>query len=125
MPPSQGLSKNKSKKTFHSFQEFYPFYLSQHINKVSRYLHLIGFLFAIFWILVGFIQAHFLYFLFAPIFGYGCAWVGHFGFEKNKPATFRYPIYSLRGDFLMVWQLLKEISRKCRRTCIATSEPGN
>jgi len=41
-----------------------------------------------------------------PVAGYGFAWVGHFGFEHNKPATFQYPIYSLMGDWVMYWQVL-------------------
>ena len=41
----------------------------------------------------------------APIAGYGCAWVGHFVFEKNRPATFGQPWFSLAGDWLLFWQI--------------------
>jgi len=89
-----------------SFEEFYPFYLKQHSNKICRLLHVTGttIVFALaftaiyhnmpkLWIAV-------------PIAGYGFAWVGHFFFEKNKPATFQYPLWSLRSDFKMYFDIL-------------------
>jgi hypothetical protein len=42
----------------------------------------------------------------ALVCGYGFAWIGHFFFEKNRPATFTHPIYSLMGDWMMFWQVL-------------------
>jgi hypothetical protein len=89
-----------------TFAEFYPFYLSQHQNKVCRQLHFIGSS-----LVLGLLAAYLLhgqlYFLIAtPIAGYGFAWVGHFFFEKNRPATFTYPLYSLMGDWVMYWGLL-------------------
>lgn len=90
---------------FSSFQDFYPFYLSQHQNPICRALHFIGTWIVL--LILGYVIffQEWLYLLFLPIAGYGFAWVGHFFFEKNKPATFTYPIYSLMGDWVMWWEL--------------------
>lgn len=89
-----------------SFREFYPFYLSQHQDATCRRLHVVGsslVLTVLAWaILSG--NAWWLWLL--PVLGYGFAWVGHFFFEHNKPATFTYPLYSLMGDWVMFWQVL-------------------
>lgn len=93
-------------KKYKSLQEFYPFYLSEHQNTTSRILHFIGTALVIL-SLFGCILFHNGYFLVAiPFLGYGFAWVGHFFFEKNKPATFQYPLYSLASDFMLFWDLL-------------------
>lgn len=82
---------------FASFGAFYPFYLSEHQNSVSRRLHVIGTTLVIVALVLGaLVNPRF--FIAAPLIGYGFAWVGHFFFEKNRPATFRYPLYSLMGD---------------------------
>ena len=91
---------------FQSFNEFYTNYLKEHSNRTCRLLHVIGttivFALAItaiyhnipkLWILV-------------PLAGYGFAWGGHFFFEKNKPTTFKYPLWSLISDFKMYFQIL-------------------
>lgn len=91
---------------YRSFKEFYPFYLSQHENIVCRRLHFVGSA-LILAILSMTIMTGELAWLFAvPVVGYGFAWLGHFIFEKNRPATFTYPFYSLMGDWLMFWQIL-------------------
>ena len=54
----------------------------------------------------SFVTGSYLWLLAIPVIGYGFAWLGHFGFEKNRPATFTYPIYSLRGDWVMFFQML-------------------
>jgi len=87
-----------------TFREFYPFYLSQHQNSVCRLLHFIGT--SIIIVLLIFYVNTAKDLLLIPFVGYGFAWTGHFFFEKNKPATFKYPIYSLMGDFVMFWQIL-------------------
>jgi hypothetical protein len=90
---------------FRSFSEFYPFYLSEHRNPVSRALHYAGTWGAVF-CLVGLIGTGNLWWLLiAVVSGYTFAWVGHFRFERNRPATFRHPFYSLAGDFRMWWEL--------------------
>ncbi len=91
---------------FASFAEFYPFYLQEHSEITCRRLHFIGSTFVL--LLLGFAvftnQPALLCAL--PIVGYGFAWVGHFFFEKNKPATFKYPLYSLAGDWVMYKDIL-------------------
>ena len=90
---------------FRSFAEFYPFYLREHRNPVSRALHYTGT-----WIVVACLTMLIVtgnwWWLAGMLFaGYGFAWLGHFRFEHNKPATFRYPFYSLAGYFRMWWEL--------------------
>jgi hypothetical protein len=91
---------------YRSFSEFYPFYLSQHANPVCRRLHFVGSLLVLAILAAVIVTGYSLWLLALPVAGYGFAWVGHFGFEKNKPATFAYPIYSLMGDWVMFVQML-------------------
>lgn len=100
-------------KKYKTFKEFYPFYLSQHANKTNRILHFIGTLFVILLLLASIFSHQHRFAYFIPIMGYGFAWVGHFFFEKNKPATFTYPLWSLLADFLMFYHILSgQISKK-------------
>jgi hypothetical protein len=89
------------KAVFRSFAEFYPFYLSEHANRTSRRLHFTGTSIALACLLaaVGSLDPWWL--LAALVAGYAFAWTGHFFFEKNRPATFRHPWYSLAGDWVM------------------------
>jgi hypothetical protein len=92
---------------FASFREFYPFYLGEHSNRTSRRLHVIGSTGVL--VILGLVVAQVLtlWWLFAlPVCGYGFAWVGHFFFEHNKPATFKHPFYSLMGDWVMFKDVL-------------------
>ncbi len=91
---------------YRSFQEFYPFYLSQHANAACRILHFIGSLIVLVILAATVISGQLLWLVAVPVAGYGFAWVGHFIFEKNRPATFSYPIYSLMGDWVMFWHIL-------------------
>ena len=91
-------------KNYNTFWEFYPFYLSQHQNSICRLLHFIGT--SIIILLLIFYVSTPGDLIFIPLVGYGFAWAGHFFFEKNKPATFQYPLYSLMGDFVMFWDIL-------------------
>lgn len=99
-------SNSTTDTRYRSFAEFYPFYLSQHANTVCRRLHFVGSLLVLAILVSSLITGNFLWLLVIPVVGYGFAWLGHFGFEKNKPATFTYPIYSLRGDWVMFFQML-------------------
>ena len=94
-------------QSYQRFKDFYPYYLSEHQNINCRRLHFIGSLLVLTVLLSTFISSN-LWLLFAlPITGYGFAWVGHFCFEKNKPATFKYPLYSLIGDWMMLIDILR------------------
>lgn len=95
-----------SETEYRSFAEFYPFYLSQHANRTCRRLHFAGSLLVLAVIVYVFITGEFVWLLALPVIGYGFAWLGHFAFEKNRPATFTYPLYSLRGDWVMFFQML-------------------
>ncbi len=89
------------KHQFESFSDFYPYYLAEHSDPTCRLLHFIGsWLIVVLWIVV-FATQHWWWLLATPVIGYGFAWVGHFFFERNKPATFDYPFYSLIGDWVM------------------------
>jgi hypothetical protein len=102
MGPRAVTSKDSG---FRSFAEFYPFYLTEHRHPVSRVLHYIGTWGAVL-CLIALVTTGEPWFLpGALVCGYSFAWVGHFGFERNRPATFRHPFYSLAGDFRMWWQL--------------------
>lgn len=89
-------------REFKSFAEFYPYYLAEHSHPTCRRLHYVGSVLVL--ALLGYVLAtqQWLLLLALPVVGYGFAWVGHFVFEKNKPATFRHPLYSFLGDWVML-----------------------
>lgn len=89
-----------------TYEEFYQFYLTEHRHKTSRLLHFIGtFLFFVMLIYIVYTAEYKLLWT-LPVIGYGFAWVGHFFFEKNKPATFKYPLWSLISDFKLFFEIL-------------------
>ena len=91
---------------YKSFREFYPDYLAEHKEKSTRRLHFAGTLLVLVILGVALWTGEARWLIAAPIFGYGFAWIGHFVFEHNRPATFRHPLYSLAGDFVMFKDLL-------------------
>ena len=88
-------------KRFNSFAAFYPYYLSEHRNSTCRRLHFVGTTLVIFILALTIAKGAWWLLLALPLAGYSFAWVGHFFFEKNRPATFQHPLYSLLGDFVM------------------------
>ncbi|MFT5635909.1 MAG: hypothetical protein ACI89T_001364 [Cognaticolwellia sp.] len=92
---------NSHVKQYNDFKSFYPFYLSQHQNIICRRLHFIGSSLIIITLAYILITSAWALLWALPLFGYGFAWLGHFFFEKNRPATFTYPWYSLLGDWVM------------------------
>ncbi|WP_411563587.1 Mpo1-like protein [Pseudomonas shirazensis] len=91
---------------FRSFAEFYPFYLGEHSNPTCRRLHFVGTSLVIALLAYTIASGKWLLLLLIPVAGYGFAWIGHFVFEKNRPATFDHPWYSLIGDFAMFRDVL-------------------
>lgn len=91
---------------FRSFAEFYPFYLGEHSNPTCRRLHFVGTSLVIALLAYTIASGKWLLLLLVPVAGYGFAWIGHFVFEKNRPATFDHPWYSLIGDFAMFRDVL-------------------
>lgn len=88
-------------RKYTSFRAFYPYYLAEHRHPVCRRLHFIGTTLVVLLIAWAAVAREPLWLLLTPVAGYGFAWVGHFAFEKNRPATFTYPVYSLIGDWVM------------------------
>lgn len=88
-------------KRYSTFAEFYPFYLSEHSNRTCRRLHFVGTSLGLAFALHAFSTLNFWWLLGALVCGYAFAWVGHFFFEHNRPATFQYPFYSFAGDWVM------------------------
>jgi hypothetical protein len=91
---------------FGSFREFYPYYLQQHCNPVSRRLHVVGTLVALAAVALAAATRHWGWLLAAAMAGYLPAWAGHFFFEHNRPATFRHPLYSLWADLRVLGEVL-------------------
>ena len=80
--------------------------MAEHRNRTNRRLHFIGSTFALLMMTMFLVTLDLKFFLFALMMGYGFAWVGHFFFEKNKPATFKKPLWSLMGDWVMYKDIL-------------------
>ena len=91
---------------YRSFRDFYPFYLSEHSNPISRRLHFTGTSVALLLIIAAVLTQRWWLLAVALVQGYAFAWVGHFFFEHNKPATFKYPGFSLMGDWRLWWEML-------------------
>lgn len=91
---------------FQSFSEFYPYYLQEHGNPTCRRLHFVGTSLVISLLTFVLVTQSLVWLWALPFIGYGFAWVGHFFFEKNRPATFKHPWYSLAGDFVMFKDIL-------------------
>lgn len=93
-----------TRQTYKSFADFYPFYLDEHRHTVCRRLHVAGTSIGLALLLVAIATQAWWLVLVALVQGYAFAWVGHFFFEHNRPATFKYPIYSFIGDWRLWWE---------------------
>ena len=91
---------------FDSFSDFYQFYLSEHSKAGTKLFHFIGTALVFLFLFLYSYTYNTTYLFLAPLMGYGFAWISHFFIEKNTPATFKFPIYSLRADFVMFFEIL-------------------
>jgi hypothetical protein len=96
----------KQARKYATFAEFYPFYLSEHSDRTCRRLHFAGSTLALICLVALIVTRSPWWLLAGLICGYGFAWIGHFVFEKNQPASFRQPLFSFMGDWRMYWQIL-------------------
>ena len=94
-------------KRYTSFAEFYPFYLSEHADRTCRRLHFVGTSLGLLCLALAIVTLNAWWLLVGLIAGYAFAWVGHFVFEKNRPATFTYPLWSFMGDWVMWSEILR------------------
>jgi len=91
---------------YSSFAAFYPYYVHEHSNRICRRIHVIGTGLVLVILAGAILTRNPLWLLAMPLVGYGFAWVGHFFFEKNRPATFKYPLWSLMGDFRLFFETI-------------------
>lgn len=106
-------------KQYKSFAEFWPYYVCEHSRPLTRYLHFCGTLLLIPVLVMG-LMASAYYFFLLPLVGYGFAWLSHALVERNKPATFSYPLWSLLADFKMffymcIGKMSSEVERYAQR----------
>jgi hypothetical protein len=105
---------------FASFEQFWPHYVGEHGQASTRWLHFSGTLLALVCAAAALALARPLLWLAVLPLGYGPAWIGHFFVEHNRPATFRHPLWSLRGDLRMfglmaTGRMGREVERLCGR----------
>lgn len=95
-----------TEQTFNNFREFYPYYLEEHSDVNCRRMHFIGSWLVLVVLAAAIWLGNPWLLLLVPVVGYGFAWLGHYLFEHNHPATFTHPVYSLMGDWVMWWQIM-------------------
>jgi hypothetical protein len=96
----------KSPQRYQSFSDFYPFYIREHANQTCRRIHVVGSGLVLVFLAVAILTRNAWWLIGMPLVGYGFAWAGHFFFEKNRPATFTYPLWSLMGDWRMFFETI-------------------
>ena len=110
-------------KTFPNYKAFWPFYVNQHKNRLNRNLHFLGTSLVLLCVVLAFCNLNLWFLVLAPFCGYGFAWLGHFYFEQNKPATFQYPLWSLMGDFQMfAFMCMGKMDREVKRMSVLVTE---
>lgn len=100
------MNTTMNQASYKTFADFYPFYLSEHSDPTCRRLHFVGSSLVLLTVVAVIATGAFWALLLAPVLGYGFAWVGHFFFEHNKPASFKQPLYSFLGDWVMYKDIL-------------------
>ena len=109
-------------KKITSFEEFWPHYVRAHANPTNRLFHFVGTTAAMATVASALVLRRPGPLKWAPVVGYGTAWIGHFFVEGNKPATFGHPLWSLKGDLIMWWKMLDGTMKAEVERCIAAAE---
>lgn len=110
---------------FTSFAEFWPYYVREHGQAATRWLHFCGTTLAIVVLITAIALGWWWLLIAVPLAGYGLAWISHFTIEKNRPATFKYPLWSLWGDFKMWWLMLTgRMGSELRRLGVGPDSAG-
>jgi hypothetical protein len=107
MASMSGSPEAKNARTLRTYEEFWPFYVSQHAAPRTRLLHLIGTALGLVCLILALVLQRWWLLLAVPVVAYAFAWAAHFFIERNRPATFTYPLWSLRGDFQMFGLMLR------------------
>lgn len=108
-----------------TFAEFWPFYLREHRKPATRALHYVGTTCVLLAVAAAIVARRPALLLFAPLAGYGFAWVSHFFIEGNKPATFKYPRWSFLADFKMYGMAVSgRLGPELQRAGVADGVPG-
>ena len=94
-----------------TFRDFWPYYVGEHTKPITRALHFVGSTCVLAIVVAALVTGRPWLLVATPVLGYGFAWIGHFGFEKNRPATFKHPIYSFFGDWVMYGKILSGTMR--------------
>jgi hypothetical protein len=110
------MNHSPAETRFNSFAEFWPFYVEEHSRPATRWVHFLGSTLAIALAVVAIVWKLWWLLIAVPVVGYGFAWISHFGIEHNRPATFKYPLWSLAADWKMWWlmitgQMRREVAR--------------
>lgn len=119
------MSSADTSERIQSFEEFWPYYVGEHAKKSTRTLHFIGTTAAVGCAAAGLLLGKRWLLAVAPLCGYGPAWVSHFFIEKNRPATFTYPLWSLKADFVMWGKIARgEMDAEVERVLAARAKAG-
>jgi hypothetical protein len=95
-----------------TFKEYYDYYITLHKNPINRFLHVVGNVLTLIYIFHCIYYSKFILLIFAPFIVYPFAWSGHFFFEKNKPAAWSKPVWAKACDWVMIWNMIKSITRR-------------
>jgi hypothetical protein len=106
LPAVGNAVSTDDKQRFSSYNDFFVFYLGEHSKPGTRYMHLCGTVLGLAVLIWAIVTAHYWWILLWPVIGYAFAWIGHFGIEGNRPATFGHPFWSFISDFKMVYLML-------------------
>ncbi|GMN15013.1 Mpo1-like protein [Altererythrobacter sp. MTPC7] len=112
-----------AEREYKSFSDFWPFYLREHSLPRTRMLHYVGTSLVVGLTVFGVLTVNWWVLIALPLAGYFFAWIAHFTVEKNRPATFTYPLWSLVADFRMWWLWLTGRLRPHLRNAGVASDP--